>query len=373
MRSSGFAFMYFLTPVAIMLNCVVLLTLKYGFRHQQSFELRHILLKSLAVADLATCLVGFTIEDVFTSYVTCVLAGHVIFTSAMVSMMHIVALSFERLLSIKFPFQSQVWFASKRFAATFVIAIWFYGYMWASLFPTLRWGAYAYESKLDHRCSIDLVSSDVVRQSYVYALLVFCYLFPIAGTVICFVIVKMEFTKMMLRATSITGSKKSAAARASARQHRAFTFIVAVMLTVFTATWTPYAVTILYRRSGGRLPQVTIDICAYIGKTSALWNPIIYFFMYRKFQRALVRVFLIPCFKRFRVVSGTTDHQLRHGNTSRHGSSRRSTMALTAFAGLPNYRISVSNNNNTNNKAVVCSDERNEINTNGKQISKIKK
>ena len=344
--------MYFLTPIAIILNCVVLLTLKYGFRRQQqSFKMRHVLLTSLAVADLVTCLVGFTIEDLFTSYETCVLAGHVIFTCSMASMMHMVALSFERLLSIKFPFQTRVWFASKRLAAIFVLLVWFYGYMWASLFPTLRWGAYVYESKLDHRCSIDLVSSDAARQSYVYALLAFCYAIPIAATICCFVVVKIELLKMMIDISSITGSKKSMAALASARQHRAFTTMVAVMLTVFTATWTPYVIYIIYQRSGGQLPQTTIDICAYVGKTCTLWNPIIYFFMYRKFQRALVRLFLITCSKRFRVVGNpntTTDHR-----QSRHGSSR-SPLALINFAGCPRYQTSVlKHNNNTDNSAAA--------------------
>lgn len=214
-----------------------------------------------------------------------------------------VVLSLERLLCIKYPFKAAGLFVKKRVVALFVAICWLYGLTWGTLFPLLGWGGYIYESVEAHRCSIDIISTDVTTEAYIYCLLFCCYVVPVTGTLCCFLIIRNELKKMAKNASMLQG-RDSKSAQNTVKQERALAVIAFMMLACFLSTWTPYAFCVFYRRTGGVITPAAFHACAYMGKTATIWNPIIYIFAYRTFRRTVVK--MMPCLKKNRIINITS-------------------------------------------------------------------
>nr|AUO16426.1 opsin 7 [Clytia hemisphaerica] len=286
--NDGLIFMYLITPTSIILNIMVIVTLRKGFKNEPT-NVRFTLLNSLSISELFVSVVGFSLQTFFKTHDTCIVAGHIVACFSLISLTHMVSLTVERFLAVKYPFKSEDWLISKKVIVAFLVPTWLYGFVWGSLFNMIGWGAIIYESKETHRCSIDFISTDPIRKSYVYCLLVFCYIIPIITTISFFLIIKRELHKMRQFIADNLG-EDSKISKDTVKEEKRFSILVAVMLVCFLISWTPYAISVFYWKIKGNIKDtVFFDMCAYFGKTSSLWNPIIYFFVYKKFRTAFLR------------------------------------------------------------------------------------
>ena len=156
-------------------------------------------------------------------------------------------------------------------------------------FPWFGWGRYTFESKSNHRCSIHINSTDATVTSYNISLLVFCYVIPILISTVSFVFIKCELKTLSMRAIKNNG-RNSTMSQYSLHQERVFTLVFVVMVTAFMVAWTPYAICVFYRQIVGPISQTTLDVSAYLGKSSTLYNPIIYTLIYKRFKEGLLDV-----------------------------------------------------------------------------------
>ena len=256
--------------------------------------IRHVLLVSLAVSDICTGLFGFPLEMFRMSEQSCVAAAYLVTLFSLVSITHMCALAVERCLSISKPFLS-IRLSEKRLSFVVILSVcWLYGASWAT-FPVFGWGSYAYESKTNRRCSIEISSRDSTIMSYNFMLLVFCYVIPIAVMVVSLMIARRAMTGMVNRIKTSTGKNSKQSAH-TAKQERSFTLVVLVMLASFVTAWTPYAICVFMASIHVDIPPVTLDVSAYLGKSSIIHNPIIYVFLYKQFRLGLVKV-LLTCFR----------------------------------------------------------------------------
>lgn len=257
-------------------------------------QIRHALLISLAVSDICTGVIGFPLEMFRLSDASCIAAGYLVTFFSLVSITHLSALALERCFSISKPFLART-LSGKRtsFIATLSVC-WMYGGLWAS-FPMFGWGNYSYESRTNHRCSIEITSKEKTIMSYNYTLLVFCYVIPIAVMVISLMVAKREMSGMTNRIKISTG-KNSKQSENTAKQERTFTTVVLVMLASFVTAWTPYAFCVFAASIQVNIPPIALDVSAYLGKSAIIHNPVIYVFLYKQFRLGLVKV-ILTCFR----------------------------------------------------------------------------
>ena len=165
---------------------------------------------------------------------------------------------------------------------------WFYGLAWAA-FPFMGWSGYALEDdKL--RCSIDWASRELVDQSYIVFMLIFCFLVPVGVMIYSFVNVKTELRKMQVRASSLFG-RESKASKDNIRAEKRHTRLAVVMCTVFIATWTPYTLLSFWASFFTHIAHTPVFLgttCAIIAKSSTIFNPIIYTIMHKRFRHSLM-------------------------------------------------------------------------------------
>lgn len=169
-----------------------------------------------------------------------------------------------------------------------VAAVWSYGVILAAL-PLAGWGRYTNE-KL-HRCSIDTFSRKQVDIVYNYSLLAFGYGVPIACTITCFMFIKIEFQKMSRNGSRNQG-RNSSLVQDTLRRERSLTLMFALMTFSFVVAWTPYAVCLFYQQqTGNQIEARLIDASAYFGKSSTVFNPIVYSMVQKNFNTTLKAIF----------------------------------------------------------------------------------
>ena len=286
--------LYVITLVVLstLLNCLSIVVLIKKLK--ADLQIRHALLISLAVSDICTGLIGFPLEMFRLSEASCIAAGYLVTFFSLVSITHLSALALERCFSISKPFLARTISGKKHSFITTLSICWIYGGLWAS-FPMFGWGKYSYESKTNHRCSIEIGSYNTTIMSYNYALLVFCYVIPIVIMVLSLMVAKREMSGMIDRIKNSTG-KNSKESASTAKQERTFTMVVLVMLASFVTAWTPYAICLFFASIKVDIPPIALDVSAYVGKSAIIHNPVIYVFLYKQFRLGLVKVISV-CFR----------------------------------------------------------------------------
>ena len=290
MASSVSIYVIILVAISTLLNSLSIGVL-YRELKKNTKSIRHALLLSLAVSDICTGIIGFPLEMFQLSTESCIAAGYLVTLFSLVSITHMCALAVERCLSIARPFLSMSLSEKRSYFAGMISVCWFYGTLWATL-PMTGWGAYGFESRTNHRCSIVITTRDSNIMSYNYALLVFCYVIPIIVMVVSLMIAKRAMLGMVHRIQTATG-KNSKQSNLTAKQERLFTIVVLVMLASFVTAWTPYAICVFLASIDVHVSAVALDVSAYLGKSAIIHNPIIYVFLYKQFRVGLLRVLLV--------------------------------------------------------------------------------
>ena len=201
---------------------------------------------------------------------------------ALVSMAQLVSLTVESTISISLPHPTSKWFTDKRKSLLFILLSWTYGFIWA-FFPFLGWGSYAKSFQNDISCSVSLGEGS--SSSYIYSLLMFCYLLPLLILIVCFIKIRFEIKTNLVWLAKRNITSLSAK---HAKLEKKNSTVVLLMLLAFFIAWTPYAVIAFCSTYTKQALKVYLTEAMFLGKSSCMYNPIILFAACNRFRSELL-------------------------------------------------------------------------------------
>ena len=107
----------------------------------------------------------------------------------------------------------------------------------------------------------------------------------------CYILMIKDINHMTMNAQRIWGVN-AAATLETVQASWKMAKISLVMVVAFLAVWTAYAVVSFYAAfiSAEAVPNLVAAIPALFAKTSTLFNPIIYFFIYKSFRESVAKL-----------------------------------------------------------------------------------
>lgn len=274
--------------LSVLLNGIVNIAF---IKNWNELDATGIILFSLTVCDFFQSITGYPLELRRTfkeGSIRCIIAAYSTITLSLISMSILTSLSVGKMLTISYPLQLYNFMKRKTNGFYFVIPSIGYGLIWGSL-PLLGWSKYTLELKRTNRCTINFNDKTYGTISYLYSLLVFCYILPLLLMTLSFVKIGKELQKMSRCDSRRRGSLSKT--RESKNLERKMAGIIITMIIVFLLCWTPYAILVLFVSFDIKIPSGYADIAAMLGKSSTVYNPIIYVIMYKRFRTYVFNLF----------------------------------------------------------------------------------
>ncbi|CAK8681188.1 pinopsin-like isoform X2 [Clavelina lepadiformis] len=264
-------------------SVVIVVTIKYK-------ELRkpiNYIIVNLAVADLASTLIGCTIP-IFTNAVgyfylgkyVCQFLGYTVSISSIVSLLSISVMAFERFVVICKPF------GSKRFgrkqALLGIAFTWTWSIIWNTP-PLVLWDGYVPEG-IGTSCAPNWLSEGLRERIYLLLYFITCFFIPLAVIAVCYWKI-LAFLREFARNNSLPENTKSEAK---------VTKLTAIASAAFLFAWLPYAGFSMYKifTPGSQMNFAFASIPAYFAKSSHIYNPFIYVGLNRQFCKCVMRMFV---------------------------------------------------------------------------------
>ena len=209
------------------------------------------------------------------------------------SMMHLAGAAYERYFTLCRLFNDgQAQFSRKK-AILLSGTLWCYALFW-SLMPACGWSSYVQEG-IGTSCSVDWTSKEAGNVSYTVCLLLACFVLPVTVIVYCYYKTHKALGELSVQAVQNWG-ENSRATHDTLQAERKMVRITVAITAGFLFAWTPYTLaSIAAILKPGVVNDIGASIPAYIAKSSACYNPIIYVFMYRKVRNRLVGILYCRC------------------------------------------------------------------------------
>ena len=215
----------------------------------------------------------------------CTAYGFITTFFALGSMMNLVGASYERHLTlVKLYRNGEADFGVKK-ALCVSIILWLYALIW-SLMPLFGWSSYTLEG-IGTSCSIEWRSDNSGDVSYALCLTTACFVLSMSVIIYCYYKSYRALRQLSGLAVQNWG-ENARVTQKTIQAERKMAFIIMAITIGFVVAWTPYAIVSLVSMFGPHLvSDIGASIPAYIAKSSACYNPIIYVFIYKKFSRRL--------------------------------------------------------------------------------------
>ena len=229
----------------------------------------------------------------------CTAYGFITTFVALGSMMNLVGASYERYVTlVKLYRNGEADFGIKK-ALCVSIILWLYSLIWSSM-PLFGWSSYTLEG-IGTSCSIEWRSDNSGDVSYALCLTTACFVLPMSVIIYCYHKSYRALRQLSSLAVQNWG-ENARVTQETIQAQRKMAFIIMAITIGFVVAWTPYAIVSLVSMFGPHLvSDIGASIPAYIAKSSACYNPIIYVFIYKKFRR---RLRCLLWFRKTRVVPG---------------------------------------------------------------------
>ncbi|XP_065056614.1 rhodopsin-like [Rhopilema esculentum] len=211
------------------------------------------------------------------------------------SIYHLVLLSAERYIGIVYPFAYQEITRTKNVTRGLIIA-WSLATV-SSVFPLFGWSSYKIEG-VGTSCSFDLFAESWSDKSFGIYLITVAFAIPIT----MIFILNLGFLKVVFKLTECPCRKNSNQREV---QHSAvcqlgkdrkianqMCILVIALLFSFLSSWLPYAI-VSALGIIGKLPRdnaIAISVPSYFAKSYTIYDPLLYFFLDKKFRNAVKRV-----------------------------------------------------------------------------------
>ena len=276
----------------VIFNCIVCLTY---FLNPQLLDAPNIFILNISAGDLLYSIVALPLlvlsnargEWLF-GQAGCTAYGFLTTFFALGSMMNLAGVAYERYFTLcKLYDNGEAQFNRKK-ALLLAALLWCYSFFW-SVTPVLGWSSYVQEG-VGTSCSVNWRSREASDFSYAICLMLACFALPVSVIAFC----HFKSYKVMLKLSEQASQNWGENARVT--QHtlsgeRKMAWIAVTMTAGFLIAWSPYAVSSMVAIYDPALvSDIAASIPAYIAKSSACYNPLIYLFMYKKLRTAMVCV-----------------------------------------------------------------------------------
>ncbi|XP_041946137.1 parapinopsin-like [Alosa sapidissima] len=267
------------TVTAVVLNVTVIVVTA---RHRQLRQPLNYALVNLAVADLGTAVMGgvpAVLSNAAGHHVLgragCILEGFSVALFGITALCTVALIAVERLFVVCKPLGSikfQGWHA-----VVGVVISWLWSLIWNTP-PLFGWGSYALEG-VKTSCGPDWQSRQPGNVSYILCYFLLCFAVP-------FTLIVLSYTWLLWTLRQVAQMSGGAAAKAEAK----VACMVVAMVLAFLVSWMPYSVLALVVVFD---PEVKVGplvamLPVYLAKSSTVYNPLIYIFMNKQFQKYAV-------------------------------------------------------------------------------------
>ncbi|XP_056323510.1 vertebrate ancient long opsin a [Danio aesculapii] len=318
------ALMFVVTALSLSENFTVMLV---TFRFQQLRQPLNYIIVNLSLADFLVSLTGGSISFLtnyhgyfFLGKWACVLEGFAVTFFGIVALWSLAVLAFERFFVICRPL-GNIRLRGKH-AALGLVFVWSFSFIW-TVPPVLGWSSYTV-SRIGTTCEPNWYSGNFHDHTFIITLFSTCFIFPLGVIIVCY----CKLIRKLRKVSNTHGRLGNAR-----KPERQVTRMVVVMIVAFMVAWTPYAAfsIIITAHPSMHLDPRLAAIPAFVAKTAAVYNPIIYVFMNKQFRKCLVQ--LLSCSK-VTVVEGNNNQTTeRAGMTS--GSNTGEMSAIAARVSVP--------------------------------------
>ena len=277
------------------LMCVTLL--KYRSLHTKE----SVLLLSMAISDLLCCLIAIPTSMISSFHKKwsfhdsgCTLHALVVTWCGIVSITHLATLAFYRYRAMTAQLNQMI---SRRKTLYVALALWTYSFVLA-IMPVAGWSRYTKEG-IGTSCSVDWQASDTEAILFTIFMYLGAFVTPVVVIVFSYLKVCMEIRSMAGRADSMWG-RMSHQAKMSLRSKRKMAILSFTMIVAFLIAWTPYATVSLISVFGKSywIGPVTASVPAYFAKSSNVYNPVIYFLLFKQFRVKVLDLLGSRCCRR---------------------------------------------------------------------------
>ena len=221
----------------------------------------------------------------------CVWYGFVSTWMGLASILQLAGIAAERYFTLCHP--NLRWSHSyKQYTRLFIVFAWIISGITATL-PLFGWSKYDFEGSGLY-CSIVWSASTLNYGSYSLFLLIFYFLIPLS--LIIYFYTKVYFAVRLLssEAVSLWGVRDMATKKSYIAQVKVARQLV-ILTAMFLFAWTPYAVmSFLSVTNLVKLDGETSLLPALFAKMSNVYNPLVYFFTFRRLRRKSFELFTRP-------------------------------------------------------------------------------
>ncbi|XP_048029023.1 parapinopsin b [Megalobrama amblycephala] len=267
------------STTAVVLNATVIVV---TLRHKQLRQPLNFALVNLAVADLGITLTGsvpYVVTNAvgyyFMGRVGCVLEGFCVALFGITALCTVALIAVERLFVVCKPLGT-ITFQRKHAAGGLALS-WLWSLIWNTP-PLFGWGSYQLEG-VGTSCGPDWQSRDFKNMSYIICYFSLCFAVP-------FVIIVVSYSWLLYTLRQVAKIGGGAAAKAEAKVAR----MVVMIVLAFLVSWLPYttlALTVIFNPDV-QLPVLVKVVPIYMAKSSTVYNPMIYIYMNKQFQKYAV-------------------------------------------------------------------------------------
>ena len=272
---------------SVLLNSLVCVVF---YRNRQLLNAPDIFIASVALCDLFNSIT--TLPLIFVTNTQgqwiygdsgCKIIGFIATWNGLTSLMNLSAASYERYHALVFLHKKNPTF-SRRKAVYFSFAMWMYALFW-SLMPLCGWSGFEKEG-IGTSCSVRWKSQTKLDVSYNICLILACFVLPVSVIVVCYYKTCREINRTGRRAKTTWGIT-SPFTRKTFEIQRKMVILFGLMTVAFLVAWTPYAVVSIISMICGPdvISDITASIPAYFAKSSNCYNPVLYFFLYKRMRR----------------------------------------------------------------------------------------
>ena len=274
---------------SVVLNSLVCLVF---YRNRTLLNAPNIFIVSVALSDLLYSIMSLPMLVVTNVYGRWIYGDHgckatafIATWSGLTSLMNLSLAGYERYVALVFLYKNQRTFSRRR-AIRASVAMWLYALFW-SVMPLCGWSGFELEG-VGTSCSVRWKSHDTLDLSYNICLILACYVLPV-GIMITSYYKSCREIRKGAKGAKRTWGKTSPFTRKAFIMERKMVLLFGLMTVAFLVAWTPYAVVSLISMVAGpdAISDVAASIPAYIAKSSACYNPIVYVFLYKRLRKRI--------------------------------------------------------------------------------------
>ena len=275
-------------------NVIVLLTYLRWRRNMLNTP-RDLLILSLALADCITSL--FVAPFAMASSIAgkwlfsrpgCIWYGFISTWMGLVAILQLTGIAAERYYTLAHLDLRWSHFC-KKYTRSFIACAWLISGI-VSSFPLVGWSKYEFEGT-GHHCSIVWTVSTPNYASYCLCLLVFFFTIPLGLIIYYYTNVYFVVRRLSSEAASMWGVGDVATKQSYTAQVKVAKQLL-ILTGMFLLAWTPYAVLSFLSATKIIKPdKLTSDLPALFAKMSHIYNPLVYFFTFKRLRMRSVQLF----------------------------------------------------------------------------------